>query len=233
MGPDTIETTEEERNPVLEAINALRQDFNGNVQSIHNRLGYLERTVGKSDPGVSSELAAIRESFKGFESKMDMAVTANMSSEDELAYWKAKAQEPPKAESKPETKVEEAPGPDLAQYYQKYAEPDILDAAFDEGVISTNNADLVTEEDRRFLAAQAPRESIDSSLDGIQSYKRKYIRNIKTAAEKAGIQARPVAQTGRPIAKADPGKLRPIDLSSMTPQQVQENKERLFTQMGI
>lgn len=223
---EVIENTEPD--PVLDLLNTIRAE----VGHLHNRLGYLERTSAAQP--VSQELQELRQLFKGMESKLDLTATANMTEEEQLAYWKTKAQEKEQekpAEPAPQEPLETSPA-FLTDYYQKYAEPDILDAAFEEGLISTNRADLVTDEDKRVLAAHAPRETIAPSLDGIQAYKRRYIRNLKQAAEKSTERPRAV-QTTRPIAQAEKGKLRPVDLRNMTPDQVAASKEQLFAQLGI
>lgn len=236
MTQQAIEETTE-RNPVLEALETLQ----GEVSKLHNRLGYLERTAGqvKSDPAIHAELTAMRESFKDLTSKMDKAVVANMTEEQELAYWREKAQKDEQiVETPPPQPQTEEVSPEQAtafwlDYYGQAAEPDILDAAFEEGLISTNRSDLVTEEDKTVLARHAPRGTVAQSVQGIQSYKRQYIKNLKAAAQKNEPAPRPVGQTTRPLAKPEQGKLRRSDLATMTPEQVTQSKDALFAQMGI
>lgn len=218
-------------NPVMDAL----ADIRVSMEQLHNRIGYLERTGNKSDPSVSSELAQLRQSFKGIATQMDVVATANMTEEAQIAYWKQKAEErqetpgaPPREESRPVSEI-----PDPSSYYLRAVEPDILDAAFEEKLISSNRSESLTDEEKEMLRKLGPRKVITPTIDGFQSYKREYIRNIKKAAATEEEPQRPVGQTPRPMAAPTPGKLRPIDLATMTPTQVAANKEQLFAQMGI
>lgn len=221
---------------VLSALDELREG----IQSIHNRLGYLERTGNKSDPAVSSELTQLRQAYRGLESKLDEVVLADKSEGEQVAYLKEQLRlrgqdvtPQPKEEIKPDPQPVSEIG-DPAAYYLMAVEPDILDAAFDEKLIYTNRGDALTDVEKETLRKLGPRKVITPTIAGFQSYKREYIKNIKDAAEKGGeTPPKSLGQTPRPLGANTPGKLRPMDLASMTPEQVKANKEQLFAQLGI
>lgn len=234
VNENTIEPTNDNK-AVLDALSNLQQG----MQQLHNRIGYLERTGNKGDPAVSNELTGLRQEFRGLASKMDEVVMGNMTEDQQIAYLKQKLQE---REETPAPKTEQPPEPrpvseisDPNAYYARAVEPDILDAAYDEKLISTSDPARLTDEERETLRKLGPRMVVDPTIDGFQAYKRAYIKNIKAAAEKGEAETPPrqVGQTTRPIGSGVVPKLRLVDLTTMTPEEVAANKGQVFAQMGI